>query len=235
MSPGAAGLRASPRGEIFASRQRWRRAGTERGTRSRRRPFSSAAVAGSRWSTAPTCDAEGGRLDGSCHTVDGVSGAVPEPLSELAAGGLPRLRADRRGHLHRQRHPRLPRSGRRVDPRPGRREAGHPRLLPRRSGDPAPVVADAAGDCTTPTRSRTPGTGAGGPGAAGPVARPDHPEHRRPAPGGRLGPGPGAGDPRHRPRGRVRRLRRPDGDVRRARPGGRAANRIRPAWSAATS
>ncbi len=92
--------------------------------------------------------------------------------------------------------------GRGVDPRPGRREARDPRLLPRRPRDPAPLLADAPGAAGRRPAAQRRARRAGRPRAAGPAARPGHPEHRRAAPGGRLLAGPGAGDPRHRPRGR---------------------------------
>ena len=78
-----------------------------------------------------------------------------------------------------------------------------------------------------PAERRSPG--ARRPRAAGHAPHADHPEHRRPAPGGRVGSGAGGRGARHDPRGGVPRVRGSGADAGRPRPG--AGRRGRPAVS----
>ena len=130
--------------------------------------------------------------------MDGVTGAVPEPLPDwltaarritvlTGAGistdsGIP----DYRGPAGR------------VDAGPGRREARDALVLPGRPGDPAAVLAAAPGDAGRRPAAQRRAPGAGRPRAAGAAAGAGHPEHRRAAPGGGLERRSGARDPRHR-------------------------------------
>ena len=91
-------------------------------------------------------------------------------------------RADRRRHLHRLGHSRLPRPAGRVDPQPGGREAVDDPELPGRAGGAQGRLAQpprlaGLGGATQPRpprarRARAPRQ----------AARADHPEHRRTAP-----------------------------------------------------
>src|SRR3954452_24121627 len=88
----------------------------------------------------------------------------PRPAARLAHRRAADLCADRRRRLHRQRHPRLPRPQRRLDPGPRRREARDALVLPGRPGDPSAGVADAG---RAPGRGRAAERGARGAGRAG--------------------------------------------------------------------
>ena len=78
------------------------------------------------------------------HGSSPTGAASPDQIRRvrrLVDGGPAHRRAHRRGHLHRQRHPRLPRPERRVDEEPeGRAHVRH-RPLRRRSRGPAPGLA----------------------------------------------------------------------------------------------
>ena len=141
------------------------------------------------------------------------------PRPGAARAGAPRRRADRRRHLDRLGHPRLPRAPGGLDQEPGGREDGHaaglrvrPRAPPARLAEPphlAHVGLGAQRGAPCPGRAR----------ASRPPRPAGDPEHRRAAPEGRHRPGADRGDPRHRPRGDLPALRRPPGGRARPRPG----------------
>ena len=113
-------------------------------------------------------------------------GEPPERRRRMGAGSPVGDGADRRGHLDRVGHPRLPGAAGRLDQGPQGREAlEHPPLHERPRGPGGQLAGPARPPGLGGAAQRRP-PGAGRPGAQGPPRHAGHPEHRRAAPAGRL-------------------------------------------------